>query len=82
VVVAVGQPTPAPLQLRQVQVANRAVYTLLAVPRDLVCCWLRGSGCGGLYIRPCWTASTGETVVRRRFALVWLHGKMGTSPKA
>jgi hypothetical protein len=78
---AVGQPAPHPAQLRQVQVAHGVVYALLGVPRDAACSWLRGSGCGGLYIRPFWTSSSGAAVARSRFALLWVRGRLEAGPK-
>ena len=81
VATAVGRPPPHPAQLRQVQVAHGVVYALLGVPREAACCWLRGSGCGGLYIRPFWTPSSGPTVARSRFELLWLRGRLELGPK-
>ena len=78
---AIGQTAPSPAQLRQVQVAHGVAYALLGVPRDAACSWLRGSGCGGLYIRPFWTTSSGPTVARTQFALLWLRGKLENGPK-
>jgi hypothetical protein len=61
--------------LRQVVVQHGGVLAILAVPRDQAVTWLRGSGCGGLYLRPFWTSATGAAVDRNQFYLLWLRGK-------
>ena len=47
----------------------------MAVPRLEACHWLRGSGCGGLYLRPFWTKSTSPTLEKHCFNLLWLRGQ-------
>ena len=74
-----GTVAPSAYQLRQVQVAHGVVYALLGVPRGDARQWLRGSGCKGLFIRPFWTASTGNDVSRGQFSLLWLRGHLGCS---
>ena len=78
---AMGQLEPAATQLRQVQVAHGAVFALLGVPRPTARTWLRGSGCGGLYIRPFWTASSGPEVARHHFTLLWARGQLEKGAK-
>ena len=65
---------PAGPQLRQVQVEHGGVVALLEVPREEARTWLKGSGCGGLYLRPFWTKDTGRDVSRDNFQLWWLRG--------
>jgi hypothetical protein len=68
------------VHLRQVQIAHGVAYALLAVPPTLARCWLRGSGCDNLYIRPFWTPSTGATIARDQFTLLWLKGRLEKGP--
>ena len=78
---AVQLPSSPPHQLRQVQLAHGAAYALLGVPRGQALQWLRGSGCGGLYLRPFWTASTRRAVAREDFSLLWLRGRIADGPR-
>ena len=71
-----GLAAPSGTQLRQMQVAQGVASALLGVPRLTACHWLRASGCGGLFIRPFWTPSTGAEVARSRFSLIWLRGHL------
>jgi hypothetical protein len=73
-------PAPHSQQLRQVQVDKGAVYALLGVPRATALQWLRGSGCGGLFLRPFWTEQSGAAVGRDRFSLVWLRAPLAKGP--
>jgi hypothetical protein len=57
------------------------VYAILGVPRGQALHWLQGSGCGGLYIRPFWTASTGRAVARDNFSLLWVRGRVADGPR-
>ena len=43
---------PGPQMLRQVVVQHGSVLAILAVPAAEAVEWLRGSGFGGLYLRP------------------------------
>ena len=72
---AMGLPLPPPHQLRQIQVMNGGVVGILGVPRLQATEWLRGSGCGGLYLRPFWTPSTSKEVSRDAFSLLWARGR-------
>jgi hypothetical protein len=76
VAAAMELPDPPPHQLRQVQVAHGMLTAILGVPRGQACTWLRGSGCGGLYLRPFWTPSTGAAVDRKNFSLLWVRGRL------
>ena len=76
-----GLVAPASAQLRQLQPTHGGILALLGVPRDAARRWLAGSGCGGLYVRPFWTASTGRAVERSTFSLLWLRGRMELGPK-
>ena len=78
---AMGQVAPHGVQLKQVQVAQGVVSSLVKVPRANACQWLKGSGCGGLYVRPFWTPSTGPEVARSRFSLLWLRGHLAAGPR-
>jgi hypothetical protein len=78
---AMELPSPAPAQLRQIQVTHGSVLALLSVPRVHARRWLRGSGCGGLYLRPFWTESTGDTVGRSQFNLLWARGRLEDGPR-
>ena len=71
---------PGPQTMRQVVVQHGGVMALLAVPRAQALHWLRGSGCGGLYLRPFWTARTDASISRERFSLLWLRGKAEQGP--
>ena len=62
-------PAPAAPQLRQLQVEHGGIVGLLEVPRVEARLWLRGSGCGGLFLRPFWTKDTGRDVDRTNFTL-------------
>ena len=48
---------------------------MLGVPRGQARGWLGGSGCGNVFLRPYWSASTGEAVARSNFSLLWLRGQ-------
>ena len=78
---AMGLPVPAAAQLRQIQIAHGSVLALLGVPRDCARTWLCGSGCGGLYVRPFWTDSTGGAVARSQFTLLWMRGHAEDGPR-
>ena len=66
---------PGPRTLRQVVVQHSGVVALFAVPTPQAVEWLRGSGCGGLYLRHFWTASTDSSIRRERFELLLLCGQ-------
>ena len=68
-------------QLRQVQLTHGSVLAIFGVPRDEAVQWLRGSGCGGLYLRPFWTENTGRTVARENFSLLWARGRVAEGPR-
>jgi hypothetical protein len=72
---------PGPRPLRQVVVQHGGVVALLAVPKAQALHWLRGSGCGGLYLRPFWTGQTDASISRERFSLLWLRGKAERGPE-
>lgn len=72
---------PGPRTLRQVVVQHGSVVALLAVPTAHAVEWLRGSGCGGLYLRPFWTSSTDASIGREKFQLLWLRGKADRGPE-
>ena len=74
-------PSPAPQQLRYIQLTQGSLTAIFGVPRHLAVQWLRGSGCCGLYLRPFWTENSSETVARDRFELLWLRGKLGDGPR-
>ena len=74
-------PSPAPSQLRNVQPTHGSLVAIFGVPRPLAVQWLRGSGCGGLYLRPFWTESSSEAVARSNFELLWLRGKLADGPR-
>jgi hypothetical protein len=74
-------PEPPPQQLRQVQIVHGALVALLGVPRPQACEWLRGSGHGGLYLRPFWSEQTGRDVAREKFALLWARGQGERGPE-
>ena len=65
---------PALPQLRQLQPEHGGMVALLEVPRGDALAWLRGSGRGGLFLRPFWTKDTAKTLERSNFALWWLRG--------
>ena len=69
-------PSPAPHQLRNVQPTHGSLAAIFGVPRHLATQWLRGSGCGGLYLRPFWTENSSAALARDRFELLWLRGKL------
>ena len=50
-------------------------WAFYGVPRDQAVQWLKGSGCGGVYLRPFWHAGTGAAVARG-FGLVWARGQL------
>ena len=72
---------PGPQMLRQVVVQHGSVLAVLAVPVAHAVEWLRGSGCGGLYLRPFWTATTSPSLAREKFSLLWLKGKAERGPE-
>ena len=74
-------PSPAPSQLRNVQPTHGSLAAIFGVPRHLAMQWLRGSGCGGLYLRPFWTENSSEAVSRGKFELLWLRGKLAEGPR-
>ena len=78
---ALTLPEPPPHQLRQIVVQHGIISGILGVPRGQARDWLRGSGCGGLYLRPFWTESTGEAVARQHFSLLWVRGQLAKGPK-
>jgi len=43
--------------------------------------WMQHSGRDGLYVRPLWTAVTGQELQRERFRLLWARGKREEGPK-
>ena len=74
-------PSPPPHQLRQLQVMHGGVVGILGVPKPQALAWLRGSGCGGLYLRPFWTPSTSPSMSRDHFSLFWACGHVDTGPR-
>ena len=72
---------PGPRTLRQVVVQHGGVVALFAVPTSQAVEWLKGSGCGGLYLRPFWTAMTDSSIGRERFSLLWLRGQAERGPE-
>ena len=56
-------PAAGPL-LRNIQATHVRVLAIMSVPRAEARNWLRGSGCGGVYLRPFWTSDTGRAVQR------------------
>ena len=72
---------PGPKALRQVVVQHGGVMAILGVPRVQAAYWLRGSGCGGLYLRPFWTTQTDPSLSREHFSLLWLRGKADRGPE-
>ena len=78
---AMQLPSPPPHQLRQLQVMHGGVVGILGVPRPQALEWLRGSGCGGLYLRPFWTQSTSPSVSRDLFSLLWARGHIDAGPR-
>ena len=81
IAMALNLPEPPPHQLRQIVVQHGVVSGILGVPRLQAREWLRGSGCGGLYLRPFWTDSTGDLVARQNFSLLWVRGQLEQGPK-
>ena len=78
---AMGVQAPAPSQLRQLQAMHGGIMALLGVPRGQARAWLQGSGCGGLYLRPFWTESTGSAAGRSQFSLLWLRDRLEDGPR-
>ena len=74
-------PNPASHQLRNIQLTQGSVTAIFGVPRCNAVQWLRGSGCGGLYLRPFWTASSSSSMARDRFELLWLRNKLVDGPR-
>ena len=74
-------PSPAPHQLRNVQPTHGSVAAIFGVPRHLAMQWLRGSGCGGLYLGPFWTENSSAAMARDRFELLWLRNKLVDGPR-
>ena len=77
---AMQVPSPSPHQLRQLQVDKGVLYGLFSVPRHLALQWLRGSGCGGCYLRPFWTERTSPAVGRDKFQLLWVKAPLSQGP--
>ena len=69
------QPPPAS-GLQRFQAMEGIAVGIFGVPRDQAVQWLRGSGCGGVYLRPFWSAETGQAVARGNFGLVWARGQL------
>jgi hypothetical protein len=67
--------------LRNMQPTHGGVLAIMAVPRAEARSWLRGSGCGGVYLRPFWTAETGRAVQRDAFRLLWVRGRLADGPR-
>ena len=74
---AMQLPCPGPSALRQLQPSHHSAFAILGVPRSQAVQWLRGSGCGGLYLRPFWTERTGSSVAKENFSLLWVRGRLG-----
>ena len=74
-------PSPAPHQLRNIQPTHGSVAAIFGVPRPLAAQWLRGSGCGGLYLRPFWTEDSSAAMARDCFELLWLRNKLADGPR-
>ena len=53
---------------------------MFGVPRPQAVQWLRGSGCGGLYLRPFWTEQSGAAVARDIFHLLWVRNQLAKGP--
>eukprot|EP00667_Euglena_gracilis_P009804 EG_transcript_9974 len=51
------------------------VLAILVVPRAEALQWMRGSGSGGLFIRPFWTKETAPALQREQFNLLYLRGR-------
>jgi hypothetical protein len=75
------QAPPGQHALRQVVVQHGSVLANLGVPREQALEWLRGSGCGGLYLRPFWTPQTAASIQRDKFSMLWLRGKADRGPE-
>ena len=72
---------PAGHLVRQVAVQpGGEVSAVIGVPKADAITWLRGSGCGGLYLRPLWSDSTSKELQRACFKLLWLRGRRGDGP--
>ena len=72
---------PGRQMLRQVVVQHGGVLANLSVPTAQAVEWLKGSGCGGLYIRPFWTASTDSSISREKFQPLWMRGQVERGPQ-
>jgi len=69
-------------ELRQMRVQSGGLLTaVVTVPSAKALQWMQFSGRDGLYIRPLWTAVTGEALRRDRFRLLWARGKREEGPK-
>ena len=69
---------PVGHHLRQVTVLpGGEVSAIIGVPRADALKWLKGSGCGGVYLRPLWTDATAPELQRDKFRLLWLRGRRG-----
>ena len=79
--IAMQLPEPPPHQLRSIVVQHGLITGILGVPKDQAREWLRGSGCGGLYLRPFWTDDTGEAVAKDQFKLLWARGFLDQGDK-
>ena len=77
---AMKLPSPAPHQLRQLQIDKDALYALLGVPRHHAVQWMRASGCGGLYLRPFWTEQSGAAMARDKYNLLWVRNQLTMGP--
>ena len=67
---------PGPQMLRQVVVQHGGFMALLGVPRGQAMQWLRGSGCGGMYLRPFWTAQIDASISQGKFLRVGCNAKV------
>ena len=72
---AVGVAFSGAHRLQGVQPTHGGVLALLAVPRAEAMRWLRGSGCGGLFVRPFWTKDTAPALQRQQSNLLYLKGR-------
>jgi hypothetical protein len=76
VAAALSLRVPVGHHLRQVAVQPSGEVTgIVSVPRETALQWLRGSGQGGIYLRPLWTERTAAALQRDRFRLLWLRGQ-------
>ena len=62
-------------RVQNLQPTHGGAVAILAVPRAEALRWLRGSGCGGLFVRPFWTKDTAPALQRERFNLLYLRGR-------